>query len=456
MEVHEKPCYRVYDTLSLIFDFPNEDQRLWWHSTAPMFEAMLQTAGHSINNQYRHMGIYKKLVIPFLGVYPVDNKDRWLSILTRYGIPFELSLNCSNSVVRYTYEPINDSCGTLKDPFNIQPIWNSLHQLQQIQSGINLEWLEYFKRELTLDMAESAYVHENNLGGDEIKTQNKLALDLKDDQFSLKVYIYPELKSLATGKSMHELVFGSVRKLSLQYSGIRAALERLEAYVVSRNSRGGNGEESSLLRPRLLSCDLVDPARSRVKIYLLERMVTLSAIEDLWTLGGQRTDQSTHDGLVLIRELWDLLRMSPGWRSYPEPYLPLGKTPDEQLPSMANYTLHHDDPIPEPQVYFAVFGMSDKDVADALTIFFERRGWSEMARKYKSLLQQSFPYDDLESLNYLHTYISFSYRNKKPYLSVYLHSFECGNWPILPDVPIAFDKFRRGPTPYKQVKLDLD
>ncbi|KHN97491.1 Aromatic prenyltransferase, DMATS type [Metarhizium album ARSEF 1941] len=388
MELDEKPSTSVYDTLSLIFDFPNDDQKLWWHSTAPMFEAILQTAGHGINAQYRHLGIYKKHVIPFLGVYPRNDKKRWLSILTRYGIPFELSLNCSNSVVRYTYEPINAASGTRGDPYNTLAIWESLQKLVQIQAGVDLEWLKYFKRELTLDVLESAFLLDNGLARDGIKTQNKLALDLKGNQFALKVYIYPALKSLATGKSMHELIFGSVHKLSLQYSSIRAAFERLEGYVVSRNSRGGTGE-GGVLQPRLLSCDLIDAAKSRIKIYLLERMVSLSAMEDLWTLGGQLADQSTMDGLALIRELWQLLRISPGLRSYPKPYLPLGQMPDEQLPSMVNYTLHHDDPTPEPQVYFTVFGMRDVDVTDALTAFFERRGWTEMARKYKAFLHRS-------------------------------------------------------------------
>lgn len=40
------------------------------------------------------------------------------------------------------------------------------------------------------------------------------------------------------------------------------------------------------------------------------------------------------------------------------------------------------------------------------------------------------PHADQETLNYLHAYISFSYRKGKPYLSVYLQTFETGDWPI--------------------------
>ena len=109
----------VYSTLSEVFDFSTADQRQWWHSTAPMFAAMLQMANYDVHAQYRHLGIYKKHIIPFLGVYPTNERDdRWLSVLTRYGTPIELSLNCSYELVRYTFEPISHATGTELDPFN--------------------------------------------------------------------------------------------------------------------------------------------------------------------------------------------------------------------------------------------------------------------------------------------------------------------------------------------------
>ncbi|PYI33858.1 tryptophan dimethylallyltransferase [Aspergillus indologenus CBS 114.80] len=411
----------VYRTLSVALDFANQDEELWWHSTAPMFAQMLQSTNYNLHAQYKHLLIYKKNVIPFLGVYPTNDKPRWLSILTRYGTPFELSLNCSGPLVRYTYEPINAATGTARDPFNTHAVWDSLEQLMALQSGIDLDLFRHFKNDLTLSAEESEYLYKNNLVGEQIRTQNKLALDLQDGEFVVKTYIYPALKSLATGRSIHELVFGSAFRWSKQYPELRKPLDTLEQYVYSRGP-------SSTASPRLLSCDLIDPTKSRIKIYLLERMVTLEALEDLWTMGGERTDASTLAGLEMIRELWELIRLPAGLQSYPAPYLPIGTIPDEQLPLMANYTIHHDDPVPEPQVYFTTFGRNDMQIADALATFFERRGWHEMARQYKAELCSHYPHADHETLNYLHAYISFSYRKNKPYLSVYLQSLETGDW----------------------------
>lgn len=370
----------AYGILSDVFDFRDDNQRLWWHSTAPMFAEMLQTANYDIHSQYRQLDIYKKCVIPFLGVYPENDRGRWLSILTRYGIPFELSLNCSDSMVRYTFEPINANTGTEIDPFNSHAIWESLQKLMEIQPAIDLEYFNHFKRDLTLDTKESAFLHQNSLVGAEIMTQNKLALDLKGSHFVVKTYIYPTLKTIVTGKPIQELIFGSIRKIAKENTNVTLSLATLEEYVKSR------GPENTAC-PRLLSCDLVKPSRSRIKIYLSEQMVSFSAIQDLWTLGGRRKDLSTLTGLNMIQELWDLLRIPSGLRSYPEGFLPLGTSPNELLPCMANYTLLPNHPVPEPQVYFAVFGMNDMAVADALTTFFERRGWTDIARKYKRSLK---------------------------------------------------------------------
>ncbi|EAL94103.2 tryptophan dimethylallyltransferase fgaPT2 [Aspergillus fumigatus Af293] len=414
----------AYRVLSRAFRFDNEDQKLWWHSTAPMFAKMLETANYTTPCQYQYLITYKECVIPSLGCYPTNSAPRWLSILTRYGTPFELSLNCSNSIVRYTFEPINQHTGTDKDPFNTHAIWESLQHLLPLEKSIDLEWFRHFKHDLTLNSEESAFLaHNDRLVGGTIRTQNKLALDLKDGRFALKTYIYPALKAVVTGKTIHELVFGSVRRLAVREPRILPPLNMLEEYIRSRGSK-------STASPRLVSCDLTSPAKSRIKIYLLEQMVSLEAMEDLWTLGGRRRDASTLEGLSLVRELWDLIQLSPGLKSYPAPYLPLGVIPDERLPLMANFTLHQNDPVPEPQVYFTTFGMNDMAVADALTTFFERRGWSEMARTYETTLKSYYPHADHDKLNYLHAYISFSYRDRTPYLSVYLQSFETGDWAV--------------------------
>ena len=361
--------------MSSFLEFPNDEQRFWWHSVAPMFAEMLRTTGYDIHSQYRILGTWRTAVIPFLGDYPTPSRKSWLSILTRYGTPFELSLNCSHRMVRYTFEPINAATGTATDPFNTHAIWDSLQSLMPLQPGIDLRCLKHYKTHCTLNNEESDFLLESGLSGAHIRTQNKLALDLEAGGSVVKVYIYPSLKSVATGRSIEDLVFESIHGLCEQTPSLSTPFAMLEEYVQSRSSDG-------TASVRLLSCDLIDPTKSRTKVYLLEKKVSLAAMEDLWTMGGRRQDPSTLAGLCFIRELWDLLQPPTGLLSYPEGFLDLGTRPNEQLPLMANYTLRPDDPVPEPQVYFTTFGMNDMQVASGLVTFFQRRGWTEMAESY--------------------------------------------------------------------------
>ncbi|KAM5433202.1 putative 4-dimethylallyltryptophan synthase [Microsporum canis] len=72
--------------------------------------------------------------------------------------------------------------------------------------------------------------------------------------------------------------------------------------------------------------------------------------------------------------------------------------------------------------------MSDAGVADAIATFCERRGWADMANLYKDNLFSYYPDIDANAINYLQSLVSFSYRDGKAYLSVYLHTFETGGF----------------------------
>ncbi|EEQ32624.1 tryptophan dimethylallyltransferase [Microsporum canis CBS 113480] len=390
-----------FQLLSEILDFTNDDQHDWWQSTGPMLAKLLQDAGYNSRAQYTHLCIHHKCVVPFLGPYPENGKDRWMSILSRFGLPYQLSLNCSKSVVRFAFEPIGPLSGTKKDPFNSQAIWECLGKLIRLNPSIDLQWFTQLKNDLVLDKDEAELVMEHGLDRGQVRTQNKLALDLNGSRFEVKLYIYPYLKSVVTGIRIEQLMFNSVRKLNHNQK-LTVPLSILEEYI--------NSHRNQTLTTRLISCDLVDPSRSRIKIYVAEQSVDWEHLEDIWTLGHRRQDPATINGLKLLRELWDLINIPEG------------------LPLLANFTLSPKEPYPAPQVYFHTFGMSDAGVADAIATFCERRGWADMANLYKDNLFSYYPDIDANAINYLQSLVSFSYRDGKAYLSVYLHTFETGGF----------------------------
>ncbi|EAW08391.1 putative dimethylallyl tryptophan synthase [Aspergillus clavatus NRRL 1] len=408
-----------FQLLSKVLTFPNEDQRDWWHSTGPMLAKMLRDAGYDIHAQYVHLCVHHKCIVPYLGPYPANGQERWMSVLSRFGLPYELSLNCSRSVVRFAFEPIGPLSGTEQDPFNAHVIWECLDMLARLDPSIDLQWFTQFKEDLVLGDDEARFVRERGLDRGQVCTQNKLGLDLDGSRFEVKMYMYPYLKSVATGVPIDQLMFDSVRKVD-RGQKLAGPLSILEEYIKSHRNK--------TLSTRLISCDLVDPSQSRIKIYVAEESVDWEHLEDIWTLGHRRRNPVAMRGLEQLRELWDLINIPEGPSHFRDGYLNLGSEVDERLPLLANFTLSPKERYPAPQIYFHTFGMSDAAVADAVATFCARRGWTEMAESYKANLFSYYPDGDVNEMNYLQSLISFSYRNEKAYLSVYLHTFETGGY----------------------------
>lgn len=133
----------------------------------------------------------------------------------------------------------------------------------------------------------------------------------------------------------------------------------------------------------------MEPSKSRINICPLEKMVTLTTLEDLWTLGGQRNDKCTLEGLAVLRELWSLINLTSKFCSYPAEYSSLNDPVDEQLPLMADFTLHPDDTTPEPQVYFQTLGRCDQKSTKGLMTLFQQQGWTKVAQSYETDVSSS-------------------------------------------------------------------
>ncbi|KAK2590500.1 hypothetical protein QQS21_011816 [Conoideocrella luteorostrata] len=407
-----KPFY----VLSQALNFSNEHHAKWWYSTAPMFAVMMADASYDVHAQYKFLCIHRKVIIPALGPYPEKGQPmHWKSHLTRFGLPFELSFNYSKSLLRFAFEPLGPLTGTQHDPFNTQAIGPVLQDLKAMVSGLDLEWFHHFTKALVISDGEAQTLLDRNIQIPVFKTQNKLAADLDSSgDIVLKTYIYPRIKSIATGTPKESLIFDAI-KAADTCGKVSTPLATLMEFMAER---------APTLIGHFLSCDLVKPSESRIKVYCMERQLDLASIEGIWTLNGRRNDSETLDGLDALRELWKLLPITEGLCPLPNRFYEPGTSPREQLPFIINFTLSPKSPLPEPQIYFPAFGQNDRAIAEGLAIFFESRGWGGLAKSYPSDLASYYPDVDLHTANHLQAWISFSYKGKKPYMSVYLHTFE--------------------------------
>ncbi|KAE8361487.1 aromatic prenyltransferase [Aspergillus caelatus] len=419
MEIPKKTTARLpkpFYVLSKALNLSDKDHAKWWYSTAPMFATMMAGAGYDIHAQYKFLCIHREVIIPALGPYPEKGQPmHWKSHLTRFGLPFELSFNYSKSLLRFAFEPLGPLTGTQDDPFNTQAIRPVVQDLKAMVPGVDLEWFDHFTNALVVSDKDVQTLREANTEIPVFKTQNKLAADLEPSgHIVLKTYIYPRIKSITTGTPKERLMFDAI-KAADKGGKVATPLAFLEEFVAER---------APTLIGHFLSWDLVKPSQSRIKVYCMERQLNLASIEGIWTLNGRRNDPETLDGLNALRELWQLLPITQGLCPLPNCFYEPGTSPQEQLPFIINFTLSPKSPLPEPQIYFPAFGQNDNAIAEGLATFFERRGWGGLAKSYPSDLASYYPDVDLHTSNHLQAWVSFSYKGKKPYMSVYLHTFE--------------------------------
>ncbi|PLB44839.1 dimethylallyl tryptophan synthase [Aspergillus steynii IBT 23096] len=410
-----KPFY----VLSGSFNFSNRDHARWWYSTAPMFAAMMARANYDVHAQYKFLCIHREVFIPALGPYPERGQPmRWKSHLTRFGLPFELSFNYSKSLLRFAFEPLGPRTGTVEDLFNTQAAGPVLQVLKTMVPRLDLEWFDHFTKALVVSDEETRSLYEANIPIPVFKSQIILGADLAPSgDMVLKAYVYPRIKSIATSMPKETLMFDAVKAVDSERR-LAPALSILEEFMAER---------APTLIGHFLSCDLVQPSDSRIKVYCIERQLNLASIENIWTLNGRRMDTETMEGLQMLRELWQLLPITEGLCPLPDCFYEPGTSPHEQLPFIINFTLSPNNPLPEPQIYFPAFGQNDKIIAEGLATFFDRRGWGGLAQSYPTDLAAYHTDVYLGTANHLQAWVSFSYRERKPYMSVYLHGVDtCG------------------------------
>ncbi|KAL4778238.1 tryptophan dimethylallyltransferase [Aspergillus varians] len=415
-------CLAPYQVLSQAFNLPTKAQQQWWHYTAPVFVKSMVNANYDVHAQYSQLAFFHRCVLPYLGGFPGDKaaNNLYKSGLSPYGLPFEFSLNLPEGTVRYSYEPIGPYAGTKDDPFNIKEMWNVIQDLVSFDDTIDTTWFRELVGLLLLSQKEASDLlsRPDFTPGGPARGQYQFAVDMKGGHPFVKAYFFTTMKTLATGIPADQLISKAVR--ALDHKGrVAAPLAQLEEYTHARGA-----ETDSTFMTAYLGCDMVDPQQARLKVYGLDREVTFDRLIDLWTMGGRIPNDATSEaGINALRELWDLLSIPAGTREMKVDHLQLGEAPKSLLPLIVNYTLLPSSQYPEPQVYLVPFGMPDGGIADALTRFFGRMGWDQCAQTYKKNLVSYYPHQDFTKTKHVQEAVSFSYKNGKPYLSVYISHF---------------------------------
>lgn len=365
-----------YHTISKSMPFANLDQYKYWHAVAPMLGKMLSNGDYSIHKQYEYLCLFAHVIIPRLGPFP-GQKDTYKCLLGGTG-SVELSQNVQRLglTARIAFEPTSYIASTGVDPFNRHIVHATLAELRTLGStNVDLELHQLLVSELTLTDREERLMTTDQISKTAWKTQILLALDLSATDITVKEYFYPALKASVTGQSVAEICFSAIRKVDKQ-GHFDAPCRAIETYM--------QGQEHTDLY--FLSCDLIDPAKTRFKLYIMELDMRLAKVEEHWTMGGVLTGDEIMLGLQMLRELWVDFGIVEGMRNEPErPSLP--GDPDTIVPFIMNYEMNPGEVLPKPKFYFPLVGIPEMKIANVLAAFFERYEMPEQAAVYRENLQ---------------------------------------------------------------------
>ncbi|KAJ5301396.1 hypothetical protein N7508_006259 [Penicillium antarcticum] len=404
-KAHDTP----YHTLSKSMPFANLDQYKYWHAVGPMLGKMLSNGDYSIHKQFEYLCMFAHVIVPRLGPFPGE-KDIYKCLLGGTG-SVELSQNVQRRglTARVAFEPTSFIASTGADPFNRLTVHATLAELRTLGSAnVDMELHQQLISELTLTDREERLMTIEQISNTAWKTQVLLALDLSTTGITVKEYLYPGLKASLTGRSVADLCFSAIRKVDKQ-GLFDAPCRAIEHHL----------QEQGHKDLYFLSCDLIDPAKTRFKVYMSELDMRLAKLEEHWTMGGALIGDEITLGLQMLRELWVDFGIIEGMRTEPErPILP--GDPQTIVPYIMNYEINPGEPLPTPKFYFPLVGISELKIADVLTTFFERYDMPEQAAVYRENLQTY--YTNLAVATDHQAWLSFSYTKKKgPYLTMYYH-----------------------------------
>ncbi|KAL4980301.1 tryptophan dimethylallyltransferase-domain-containing protein [Aspergillus desertorum] len=283
-----------FAVLTSYLPFTNNAQEQWWLDSGSFI---------SSSSFHRHL-------LPFFGAY----LPTWFSIVNRQGLAIEYSLNfqeSGNPVIRSAFEPLSYASGKdAADPVNKRPA-------EELLAGLEKQGLEGFDLALFNHVRETIFISDEQMAA------------LKDTEAAM----HPRWRSLATGVSVATLIRKSLERLKGQLD-CAAAFRLVDEYMEASGSWD--------LRTSI-AWDCVPLRRTRLKIYGITNEVSLAKVEELWTMGGQLKDETAHEGLTLLRRLWELLEISKDDRLFSkgnEEKLEYGPTLESFSPLICNYEIH--------------------------------------------------------------------------------------------------------------------
>lgn len=332
---------------------------------------MLQKAGYSTQSLQYHVDFFCKYVAPATGRRPgLDGGPRrWRSFMTDDYTPIELSWSWKEGdtlpAVRYAIEPIGHWAGTVFDPLNIRAATDCIRKSSSALSGLNIDWLKFFSKELVASDADEFDLR-SSADSDILGSQIFTAYDLGEEKTALKAYFVPTLKARLSKQSNLQLIQNSMNRLIVQYPSLATSYAVLSQWLESPQDEHHLGAE-------IVAINCVQTVQSRIKIYVRSRLTSFDSVADVMTMGGLLENEETKKALASLKELWGLVQgLNPDFSTSTA----LESRGHRTAGILYYFELKPGAALPSSKVYIPAkhYGVNDFEVARGLSGFLKARG----------------------------------------------------------------------------------
>ncbi|KAJ5837026.1 aromatic prenyltransferase [Penicillium robsamsonii] len=342
---------------------------------------MLQECHYEVHEQYQYLTLFYAHLIPALGAYTEPSVGQKGNTLLSGAGRLELSrtFTVDDSSLRIAFEPTSFLASEKgSDPLNRVPLPRLLSVLSQL-SGVSLGTDRYrtlADQLTTSDDDEEKLLNEPTLAeqlhGLPSRTQNILALDLVNGLVKPELYFHPQMKALASGALVEDLLFDALRSGD-SAGNLGKAIDLAKEFVQAA---------PTTTRPQFISYQIERSHGGAAKLFLTESVINWDQISGLWRYAQPETIQAEQNRA--LRVLWESLNVVEGDRG------------PNQFPIMMVLGLFAEEPFVRPQVAFPVVGMTEDAIARSIGCFFDDMGWKESSHSYVDGLRSYFPNEDLD------------------------------------------------------------
>ena len=368
--VRRYPCYPVELLIwnqvnSELKNSETTNHRFWWsRHSGKALAVLLHNARYPPDIQYRDLKFFAQVVAPNLGASHETSieggRSSWQSFMTDDGTPLEMSWDWGTKdslpTIRYSVEPIGLHAGTALDLHNLAVGPGFQDQLVRCLPKMRLELFRHF-----MSFFNSDVNHEAGPKGDH-QSSIFYAFDLAATEITAKVYFFPKMRAETCGQSNLEVMLQAINSIPA------VSNDDLEACTIFRDFT--SDEVNKDLEYEMLAIDLVNPTKSRLKVYFRSRDTSFASVINIMTLGGRLRNSRIYLGLVDLHRLW---------KAFFGAYGPLDQPLDENGHRTAgvlyNVEFRLGDSIPVAKIYIPVrhYSSSDAAVIKGLNDYFQYR-----------------------------------------------------------------------------------